>query len=149
MSKGKRCTGQSLEETRHKLLCAHSLWSPTGQTLHAYESSYDNTREKLSIGAILLSLVVLGFYQGWVKEALFVWHLPNSRVPKGNQMFSINHTVATNSWGTMSCTHQFWEWWRPSQNLSSQKPAKSQSCQQACKINSFVQRITKESKHEF
>lgn len=46
-------------------------------------------------------------------------------------MFSINHVVQTNSFGTMSHSYQLWKWWEPSLHLSSLMSVKGQPCKQA------------------
>lgn len=54
----------------------------------------------------------------------------NSRLQEGKEVFSINHTVYSNSLGSVSHSYQFGEYWELSKSSSSDTPAESQQYKQ-------------------
>ena len=80
---------------------------------------------------LVRDLVPRVFIGGWSYRHLLLGIYPSSRLPKGKQVFSINHTVCTNNLGTTNRSNQFWEWWELSGKQSAQMPATGQSCEQS------------------
>lgn len=82
-------------------------------------------------GKLVSGSVLRVFTGGWSNRHPLPSMYQNSRLPEAKQVFSINHVVCTDSLGAVSHFNQFWIWWGPCQNPSSQMPAMGQLCKQA------------------
>lgn len=91
ISKGKR---QMRWSRGNQVQTSFSQWSHTGQT---YSSRDKLWREKCPLGKFITGLVPQIFIRGWSHMHSLPSTYQNSRVPKGKQVFSINHIVCSNS----------------------------------------------------
>lgn len=101
ISKGQRQIKQSLRETSLKLLESSPI-SIKQDTLHPLS----NMCEVLPTVEAHQKLSKEVFYQGLTTQAASAILYAISRLPEGKQVFSLYHTVATNSLGTVGHPHQ-------------------------------------------
>lgn len=70
-------------------------------------TSCKNMCERLSTREAHWRLRPQGFTGSWSCRHPLPSTYQNSRLPEGNQVFSINHSVCTNSWGTAILSYTF------------------------------------------
>jgi len=117
-AKEKAC-GVKSEDTRHQLPRGLPQWSHTGRA-QSSTTSCDERCDMLSTRKLSRAPSAQGLLRAGHVGSLCVasTKTPDSR---RKQVFNTNHVTCTNILGSASLSYHFWEWWEPSQNLSSQR----------------------------
>lgn len=105
-STGRRCTGQSLEETRRKLPRILSLWSRTDGAYFLQNPIVTPCVKCCLSGKLSRNSVPKVFTGGQLQRHPLPSGFQEFRFPDEKQVFSINHIVPTNRTGSVSQPYQ-------------------------------------------